>query len=275
MHLGVADPVQPGHISRGDAQRSGDERQGPLAPRRWWNGPLGRGLAVSTLLVAFGPAPLAGQDAGSVETWIDLEVRIFQEFLPGYPEIESGHWTVSYRQTGPVVLRLNETSGEGIFRALGTLAAGGRGPSLSEAVGSAIEICEDGHRDRYTTDYEPPLQVEPGTLSVTGGGAEVHLWYSVPIVEMYHPGHGHIPVRSECHTTDPGMTELWLFTSDLEAAGAQANDYGEFLISTLPWEDLVAASQGRREPLPVHANLRAEGISFEVRGTLGARDPGR
>ena len=64
----------------------------------------------------------------------------------------------------------------------------------------------------------------------------MHLWYSVPIVEMYHPGHGHIPVRSECHTTDPGMTELWLFTSDLEAAGAQANDHAELLITTLPWE---------------------------------------
>ncbi len=264
MHLAVAVPVQPGHISRGDAQRSGDGRQGPL----------GRGLAVSTLLVAFLPAPLAGQDTGSVETWIDVEVRVFQEFLPGYPEIDSGYWTVSFRQSGPVALRLNETSGEGIFRALGALATGGgRGPSVSEVVGSALEICEDGHRDRYTTDYEPPLRIEPGTLSVTGGGAEVHLWYGVPILEMYHPGHRHIPVRSECHTTDPGMTELWLFTSDLEAAGARANDYGELLISTLPWEDLVAASQGRREPLTVHADLRAEGISFEVRGTLGARDP--
>jgi hypothetical protein len=243
-------------------------------PRRPDPLPLCRALAVAALSAHLAPAPLAGQGPASVEVTLDLEIRIHQEFMPDVPEYDGGHWTVSFRQSGPLLLRLNESSGGGILGALGALAAGRRGPALGNVSGSAVENCEDGHGDRYTTDYEEPVRVEPGTLSVTGEGAEVHLWYSIPIVEMRHPGHGHIPARSECHTMDPGMTELWLFTADLEAEGARTNDYGELLISTLSWDELVAASEGRREPLRVDADLRGPGISFEVRGTLGAREPG-
>jgi len=272
MHIPVAIPLVRPHLSSVRDTSTGDMSTGGMSVRDIL--PRGAAWVACPLLAAWGALPLAGQGAGSVEVWMDMEVRIFQEFMPGYPEFESGHWTVAFRQSGPLALRLDETSGEGIVRALGALAAGRTGPSLSEVVGSGLEICEDGHGDRYTTDYEPPIRVDPGMLSVTREGTEVHLWYSDPIVEMHHPGHGHIPLQSECHTTDPGRTELWLFTSDLEAAGARTNDYGELLISTLSWDEIVAASEGRREPLAVHADLRAEGISFEVRGTLGASPPG-
>jgi len=59
---------------------------------------------------------------------------------------------------------------------------------------------------------------------------------------MFHPGHDHIPVRSECHTAAPGMTELRLFTSDLEDAGVRTNEYGDLLRSSR--DDRAARGRG-------------------------------
>jgi hypothetical protein len=53
-----------------------------------------------------------------------MEVRVFQEFIP---ELDSGHWSVAFWKSWPLVLRVDETSGKGIVRALGALAADGRG----------------------------------------------------------------------------------------------------------------------------------------------------
>lgn len=227
-----------------------------------WATILGLGGLAALLL---GPA---GTEAQDVQAWVDLDVRILQEFMPEFPEFDGGHWTLSYKYSGPWAVRPDEGLAEAAFR---LLAGGGTrgGPVLSELHGSAYEVCMDGHEDRWRTDYEEPLRVEPGTLTATRDGDIVSLWYSVPIVEMYHPGHGHVPERSECHTMDPGMTELWLFTSDLEDAGAEMNEYGEFLIGRLAWADLVAAAEGSGEVLTIDLDRQGPGNSFQVRGTIG------
>jgi hypothetical protein len=231
----------------------------------------GKGRCASILAVGWLWFPLlgpTGAEAQDATAWIDLEVRILQEFMPEFPEFDGGHWTVSYRHSGPWAVRPDEGLGENVFR---LLAGGGRaaGPEMSEPRGSAYEVCMDGNADRWRTDYEDPLRVEPGTLSTTRDGDVLSLWYSVPIVEMFHPGHGHVPERSECHTMDPGMTELWLFTSDIEDAGAETNEYGEFLIGRVSWDDLVAASQGAGDAITIDVDLQGPGNSFQVRGTIG------
>jgi hypothetical protein len=264
-----SDPVCCSRVSRDARARTLQARR---KGRSSWSGV---GLCSLFVIAAAAPTLLTAQAPASVQTRIDLEVRLYQEFMPEFPEFDGGHWTVSYRQSGPWVLGRDETSAETGIRVIRGLLAGGRGfPSVSEVVGSAHEVCMDGNADRWRTDYEPPLQVDPGMLTATSDGDQVHLWYSVPIVEMYHPGHGHIPSLSECHTMDPGRTELWFFTSDLEAAGARTNQYGEFLVATVPWADLVAVSEGRRGPISVNTDLRGVGISFEVRGTIGPPESG-
>jgi len=225
----------------------------------------GVGVALAALAV---PAPLIAQVSTSVQTRIDLEVRMTQEFMPDVPDFDGGRWTASYRISGPWTLARDASGAETVIRALGGILGGNR-PSMSEVTGSAYEVCMDGNADRWRTDYEPSVRIEPGTLTASGEGDQVHLWYSIPIVEMFHPGHDHIPVRSECHTMDPGMTELWLFTADLEDAGARTNEYGELLVATLPWEDLVAVGEGGSEPIRVEAVMEGLGITFEVRGTIG------
>jgi hypothetical protein len=217
------------------------------------------------LFLLLGPTGAKAQDA---TTWIDLEVRILQEFMPEFPEFDGGHWTVSYRQVGPWAVRPGEGLGETVFGLL-TGARRGAGPEMNEPRGSAYEVCMDGNADRWRTDYEAPLRVEPGTLTTTRDGDVLSLWYSVPIVEMFHPGHGHVPERSECHTMDPGMTELWLFTSDIEDAGAEMNEYGEFLIGRVHWDDLVAASRGTGDAITIDVDLQGPGNAFHVRGTIG------
>jgi len=223
---------------------------------------MGVGAAFAAL-----PAPLLAQVPTSVQTRIDLEIRMTQEFMPEFPEFDAGGWTAGYRISGPWTVARDASGVETVVRAVGGLLSGNR-PSMSEATGSAYEVCMDGNTDRWRTDYEPPVRIEPGTLTVSGEGDQVHLWYSIPIVEMFHPGHDHIPLRSECHTMDPGMTELWLFTSDLEDAEARTNEYGELLVATLPWEDLVAVGEGGREPIRIEVVMEGLGISFEVRGTI-------
>jgi hypothetical protein len=117
-------------------------------PRPTWNTPLSAALAAAVLSVPFAAGPLAGQGAGTVQTWMDLEVRIFQEILPGCSEFDGGHWTVSFRQAGSLSPRRDETSAKAIVQAM-RAPAGGRGaPSLSQVTGSVVEICEDGSRER-------------------------------------------------------------------------------------------------------------------------------
>ncbi len=264
---GKAAPGNPGHLNHTVNTSISEVGRGPprhATARRH------RRFAVSALAASISLAavtPALAQGPASVQVRMDLEVLVHQEFVP---EFDGGHWSVSYRHAGPWTLRRDEGTAETALGILGALAGGAGRPTVSEVTGSAYEICMDGNADRWRTDYEPPVQVDPGTLTGSGQGDLVLLWYGAPIVEMYHPGHSHIPTLSECHTMDPGQTELWLFTSDLEMAGAETNAYGDFLISTFPWEDVVAVSEGRRESLPVHAGLQGPGVSFEVRGVIAS-----
>jgi len=229
---------------------------------------LGRSRWASVPAVSWMLLLLLGPAGAEAQAWIDLEVRILQEFMPEFPEFDGGHWTVSYRYSGPWSPRPDQGLAEAAFRLLAGEGTRGR-PTLSELDGSAYEVCMDGNADRWRTEYEGPLRAEPGTLTSTLDGDILSLWYSIPIVEMHHPGHGHVPTRSECHTMDPGMTELWLFTSDIEDAGAEMNEYGEFLIGRVSRDDLVAAIQGTGDAITIDVDLQGPGNSFQVRGTIG------
>jgi hypothetical protein len=211
---------------------------------------------------------LLAQGAEPVVAWVDLDVRLYQEFVPGS---DWGYWEVTYRHGGWWTFLRRGAADFSVVA--GDVAMRGRNlPAVRDVSGTAFEICVDGHDTRHRTDFEPPIRVEPDVLKTSGEGDGVALWYGAPVVEMHHPGHGRIP-RGECYTRDrPGEVELMLASSDLMYEGARMNDYGEFLLATLSWDTLVGAAEGRGPPATFRIDHQALGVRFEVHGSIRSRE---
>jgi hypothetical protein len=213
---------------------------------------------------------LVAMGGEAVPAWIDLEVHAYQEDWPGPPDM--GHWTVSFQHSGHWTFVRRPGAPDGVYQvAYGDVGTGGRAlPSLSGIDGSGYEICWDGHGQPWQTQFGGPPEVVPGMLSARGEGDRITLWYGAPLIEMYHPGHFHIPEQSDCATMrEAGLVEFRLATSNLEDVGAEFNEYGEFLLATFSWGDLVAAAEGRSGPLPIELVLETEEVALSVRGSVG------
>ncbi len=213
---------------------------------------------------------LVALGAEAVPAWVDLEVRIYEEF---WPRPEWGRMEITFRDAGNWTFVHGGAEGGERFHLAPGIPGEGAGSlrSISEVAGFANEVCWDGSGNRHETEYEGPPRIGPGAFRVGTEGDPITLWYGAPIIEMVHPGHAHLPQLSDCFSMAVrDLVELRVSTSELEedAEGAVVNEDGDFLLATLSWNALAAAARGDGDPVPLELILETEGILFEVRGSI-------